>query len=794
MFNLRPRAELHERVALKVIACCVLITAGFSLPVQGGALDGATVYKQKCVRCHGPSGEGTEKYARLLAGDRTVPALSRLIAKTMPEDAPGECVGAEAEAVARYIHESFYSREAQAKRKGQGPRIELARLTVRQYRETVADLVGSFHPAVKLDVAQGLTGDYSSRGGRGRNRGSAPHLNRVDPEIRFDFGTSSPIPEQRELEPLSRKWVRLPVLPIPLSAFRAFSQDFHVTWRGSVEAVESGEHEFLVRTENATRLWINDESRALIDAGVKSGNDTEYRGSIRLMAGRRYPIRLEFFRTREKTSSVTLLWKQPGGVFEVIPARRLSPTRTPEVLVLSAPFPPDDRSVGYERGTSVSKAWDQASTEAAIEVADYVSSRLPELADAREGASDREAKVRAFCKTFVTRAFRRPLGPELESFFITRRFEGAKNLETAVKRVVILALKSPRFLYREAGRATPDDLDVASRLSYGLWDSLPDQKLFDEAVAGRLHTPEQVRAQAQRMVQDPRALNKLLLFFLRWFRVEQPPELVKDRKLFPGFDEAVAADLRTSLRLFLEDLVSSPTADFRRLFDTESIYLNGRLSKLYGGGLKPDARFQQVKLEPNVRAGVLTHPYLAANFAYTGSTSPIHRGVFISRSLLGRVLLPPPEAVAPLPADLHPGMTTRERITLQTKPQACVTCHGLINPLGFTLEQFDAIGRYRTQENGKPIDASGTYEPLADESQRFDGARSLAAFLRSSEETRAAFVSQLFHATVQQPIRAFGPDVPARLAAFFASNEFNIRKLLVEMMAISALTPRGPAA
>ena len=110
---------------------------------------------------------------------------------------------------------------------------------------------------------------------------------------------------------------------------------------------------------------------------------------------------------------------------------------------------------------------------------------------------------------------------------------------------------------------------------------------------------------------------------------------------------------------------------------------------------------------------MLTHPYLMASFAYTATSSPIHRGVFLSRSVLGRALRPPPEAVAPLAPDLHPDLTTRQRVTLQTKPESCQSCHGMINSLGFTLEHFDAVGRYRKEEKGQPIDATGTYETRA---------------------------------------------------------------------------------
>jgi hypothetical protein len=176
-----------------------------------------------------------------------------------------------------------------------------------------------------------------------------------------------------------------------------------------------------------------------------------------------------------------------------------------------------------------------------------------------------------------------------------------------------------------------------------------------------------------------------------------------------------------------------------------------------------------------------------ATFAYTGASSPIHRGVFLSRSVLGRSLRPPPEAAAPLPADLHPDLTTRERVSLQTKPAACVTCHGMINPLGFPLESFDAVGRFRSEENGKTIDPTGFYQTRTGETANFTGARALAAFLAGSDETHDAFVEQLFHHMVKQPIRAFGSQTLADLRASFAGNGYNIRKLMIEIVGREAV-------
>jgi hypothetical protein len=161
--------------------------------------------------------------------------------------------------------------------------------------------------------------------------------------------------------------------------------------------------------------------------------------------------------------------------------------------------------------------------------------------------------------------------------------------------------------------------------------------------------------------------------------------------------------------------------------------------------------------------------------------------------VLGRSLQQPPEAVAPLAPDLHPDLTTRKRVELQTSPAMCTTCHAMINPLGFGLEHFDAVGRYRKEEKGKSIDAKAGFENLAGESIPFDGARSLANVLLASGEPSRAFVDQCFHSLVRQPIRAYG-SARADLERKFTSRSMNIRELLVEVAVVAASTSSSRAA
>ena len=149
------------------------------------------------------------------------------------------------------------------------------------------------------------------------------------------------------------------------------------------------------------------------------------------------------------------------------------------------------------------------------------------------------------------------------------------------------------------------------------------------------------------------------------------------------------------------------------------------------------------------------------------------------------------EHPGPLAEDLHPDLTTRERVMLQTRGENCQACHGLINPLGFTLEHFDAVGRYRERDNGKPVDSTGTYQTRAGEPVTFRGARDLAEFLVKTNEVPASFAERLFHHLAQQPTQAYGPVTLDRLREGFAASGFNIRKLAAEIAVTAALPPRA---
>ena len=288
------------------------------------------------------------------------------------------------------------------------------------------------------------------------------------------------------------------------------------------------------------------------------------------------------------------------------------------------------------------------------------------------------------------------------------------------------------------------------------------------------------------MLADPRAHSKVQYFLHHWLQMDRAEDFAKDSTLYPGFTPEIVSDLRASLNLFLDDVVWSESSDYRRLLLEDDLFVNNRLAKFYG--IETNAGdFVKVSLDPKQRSGVITHPYLLAAFSYQKTSSPIHRGVFLTRNIVGRALKPPPMAQVFKDADFAPNLTMREKVAELTRPQACQSCHSVINPLGFSLEQYDAVGRFRTKEGGRTIDASSDYTTDDGAIVKLKGARDVAEFAVTSEHAQNAFIEQLFHQVVKQPMLAYGPDVQKRLRQSFLATGYNVQKLLADIATLSAL-------
>ena len=763
------------KVGLAVVGVAVLAFAGrqgqrYYKKNLAAPRAGEAVYRQDCMSCHGPVGEGVAgKSDEPLVGEKSVAALAKYVAREMPEDDPGTLSMADATAAAEYVHQSFYSAEARAR--NHPPRIELAHLTVRQYRESIADLLGSLRGAAGTTESGGLAAVYRERPERDpkkpdRNRPEVTFKKQIDPVIDFDFGANAP-------------------------EKGTYAAQFSINWTGSVLAPDTGEYEFRVTSPNGVRFYVNppeggNEKNALIDLWVSSGMSRSAHASVFLLGGRSYPIKVEFFKFKDKTAGLKLEWRPPGGDWTVVPRSQLSPIWSPHVNVVSVPLPPDDGSIGYERGSSVSREWTEAVAKGALQVSAMIGPGVFGLAGTKADAPDRAEKLKAFSLRFAQLAYRRPLTDEQKADLVAI-YAGAVAPEVAAKRAFIFTLSNPAFLY--PGIGPQDDYAVASRLALALWDSVPDAPLLKSAAAGQLKTEAQVRQHAQRMMKDPRAKAKLRDFLHDWLHVEEGAEIAKDQKEYPGFDQGLVMDLRTSLDLFTENIVWSEQSDYRQLLLGDTILMNQRLAKFYGQQVAPGDGFQPVKMDADQRAGVLTHPYLLATFSYTKSTSPIHRGVFVTRNILGRMLKPPPMAIAFMDDKFDPSFTMREKVTELTSKPACMSCHVTINPLGFSFERFDAVGRVRATDNRKPVDPVSEYVAADGSVLKLTGARDVGVHAAESQAGQAGFVRNLFHSLVKQPPAAYSPELVGQLTDKFRADGFHVRNLAVEVAVVAALRP-----
>ena len=320
------------------------------------------------------------------------------------------------------------------------------------------------------------------------------------------------------------------------------------------------------------------------------------------------------------------------------------------------------------------------------------------------------------------RAYRRPVtdadtAPLLAAYAAGRQEGG--GFEAGVRWAIEALLVSPKFLFRveepPAGAAPGapyrlGDLDLASRLSFFLWSSIPDDDLVDLAARGRLREPGVLERQVRRMLDDPRAQALVENFAGQWLYLRNLPSVAPDTGRFPEFDD----NLRQALRQETELFVGSQIRENRGVLDllrADYTFINERLARHYGIPGVYGGHFRRVSYRDDRRAGLLGHGSLLTVTSYPHRTSPVLRGKWLLENLLGAPSPPPPPDIPELdePGERAAPTTMRERMARHRASPACATCHAKIDPLGFALENFDAVGRWRSREEGAgtPIDASG---------------------------------------------------------------------------------------
>ena len=364
--------------------------------------------------------------------------------------------------------------------------------------------------------------------------------------------------------------------------------------------------------------------------------------------------------------------------------------------------------------------------------------------------------------------------------------------------MIEVALQSPRFLYRVELGAPPaagqtivklDDWEMASRLSYLLWRSMPDDALFTAAAGGKLTQSSDIQAQVQRMIADPKARGVTSDFYTQWLRVGEIGGVEKVAAVFPGWSASVAALMQQETTRFLDYVTWDGDGSLDTILTAPFTLVNGPLASYYGfSGVSGDA-FVKTALGGTHRSGVLSQGGLLGLLAKADQTSPVHRGKFVREQLLCMELPPPPADLMIKPPALSTTLTTRQRFTQHSIDPACTGCHHLMDPIGLGFEDFDGAGVFRASENGQPVDDSGEVKD-SDVTGPFHGVAELAAKLASSDQVRACVTAKWFRYGYGRGETDADSCSMNALKTQFAAGGFKVRDLMIALTRTDAFLYR----
>jgi hypothetical protein len=465
-----------------------------------------------------------------------------------------------------------------------------------------------------------------------------------------------------------------------------------------------------------------------------------------------------------------------------------------------------DEKVGPFYANAIAPVTDllvQQHGEVADALAAQVASRMNEIAGC-DLATGGAACAMSFVQSFGLKAYRRPLAQDEVDQYValyTGEIE-AGTPESAFMQIVSTFLQSPFFLYHADVGTTgvPSEAPVAltpyelaSRLSYFLWDTMPDAELFTLAGAGTLTEKSVLSAQVDRMIADPKAVDAIPEFHLGWLQIGDLAGLDKDATLFPSWNATLATAMKNETARFTDFVVRQGDGLMSTLYTAGFSLLDTPLLSLYG--VTAPAGFvdgAQITLPAGERSGILTHASLLSSHAHRNQTSPVHRGIVVRENMLCQPLDPPPLDVNVTPPEPTPATTTRERFANHEADPQCAGCHLLIDPIGLSFENYDAIGAYRTVDGPAPVDASGEIvDGGEDLVGPFVGAIELGQKLAESPTARDCLANQWFRfaldriesvddacsvATIHQEFAASGGNIRSLLAGIAKSDAFrNVR-------------------
>jgi hypothetical protein len=403
-------------------------------------------------------------------------------------------------------------------------------------------------------------------------------------------------------------------------------------------------------------------------------------------------------------------------------------------------------------------------------------------------AEEEEKCASRIMATLIRRAYRRPLeDADLDKpMQLYREARKSGDFETGIEAALSAVLVSPHFLLRI--ERDPDnlasqsayrvsDIELASRLSFFLWSSIPDDELLDVAIRGELRKPDVLEQQVRRMLEDERSRSLVTDFAGQWLHLRNLESMTPDLRLFPDFDD----NLRQAFREETERLFESVVREDRSVFDmitADFTFLNERLAKHYGIPHIYGSRFRRVSLDDAAhRGGILRHGSILTVTSYATRTSPVIRGHWVMKNLLGMAPPPPPPNVPTLTDNtVSASLPIRERLIQHRADAACASCHDRMDPVGFSLENFDAVGRWRDFENGTPVDAAGG---LADGSE-FNGVDGLEqALLRHRELFVGTMAGQLLTFALGRGMEHYDAPAIRKIVRDAAADDYRFSSLVL---------------
>ncbi|HVU49995.1 MAG TPA: DUF1592 domain-containing protein [Polyangia bacterium] len=475
------------------------------------------------------------------------------------------------------------------------------------------------------------------------------------------------------------------------------------------------------------------------------------------------------------------------------------PTIVSMVPAVTAEFPPEPVSLGFRNSGDYLNVPTLAAQKY-MDAADAISTAAaaaPSFVTCANGTKDATCAA-AFVASFGKQVYRRPLTAADTSQYTAlyqKAISSGYDFQTGIEWIVYAMLQSQQFLYRfelnskpTGAYATPSPYEMASRLSYLYWQSMPDQTLFAAADSGQLATQAQIEAQARRLLADPKA-SRLLEYFNEWLSLDALGEMTRDPTVFPNLDPNLPSLLQQETYAFVSDLMSSPTGDFTTLLTAPYTFANAALAKHYGFPGVTGTAFQKVATPG--RSGVLTQGMMLAHDKAT-RTSIVRRGLEVRTEVLCQIVpAPPPNVNITLDDASQANLSQKQRLEQHRTNASCASCHNLMDPIGVVFEGFDAVGRPRTlDDSGQPVVTASTVGFSQDANGDVSDPAALGQLLAKSDEVRGCYATNTFRFFYGREVEAPDACSMARLLVDFKSTGYNLKELLVGLTRTDAFLYR----